>query len=75
MNFSLYVVFEGSSGCGPVPMCRIADADITREAVSRALDKAEKASTSPLTSALDEEVVHSEILRQKENLRGILSLI
>jgi hypothetical protein len=72
MNFSLFVVFEGSRDLGPVPLCRIADQSIIKDAIARAL---ENASRKVRTASLDDEVVHSEICRQEEYLRDILAMI
>lgn len=72
MDFSLFVVFEGSSDLGPLPLCRISDKEIIRSAVTQALDKAAKRASIDL---LDDDVVRSEISKQENDLRGILALI
>lgn len=72
MNFSLFVMFEGASGNGPVPLCRIADPEITRDAISRALDRAAQRSQG---HEFDDETVRASIRQQEQDLRGILSLI
>jgi hypothetical protein len=72
MNFSLFVMFEGSGELGPVPLCRIADADITREAVSRALDKTAQRAR---LGGLEYSAVRADICRQEQDLRDILLMI
>ncbi len=42
MNFSLFLVFEGSSETGPVPLCRVVDPGLTHQVAEFALAKASR---------------------------------
>ncbi len=72
MNYSLFVVFEGSENLGPVPICRIVDAGLTKIVANFALAKATRSATA-LRTFSDE--ASDEAFCEADRLRSIIATI
>lgn len=66
---SLFVVVEGSPRLGPLPLLRIADPEIARDAISRALEKSQRLKRP------SDELLRRVIDDQEEDLRCALAFV
>ena len=72
MNFSLFLVFEGSPELGPVPICRVADADLTKNVAAFALDRASRRMSA---LRLVSEEASADASFEVDKLRSVLASI
>jgi hypothetical protein len=72
MNFSLVLLFEGSSDLGPVPIFRVVDPELNHLATERAIANAvHKASSLKL---VDDEA-YAEASSELDRLRAVLAAV
>lgn len=69
---SLFVVYEGSAELGPVPICRVADARLTRRVTAFALAKATQTATA--MRVVDDDAF-SEASDEVDRLRAVLATV
>jgi hypothetical protein len=72
MSFSLVVVFEGSSGLGPVPICRVTDVNLTRGVTTFALERAKRCCDA-LRNVDDE--AYAEANCEVERLQSVVAVV